>query len=636
MARSFCGRLLDYLLVAGVVVLGVVLAVPLWLSTRLRQWFFVHILAVGARVWRDAFEETRRATVDLLEDVESRDPQLREEGAIRVLEIGAGSGANFRLMRRKVKYWNVDPNTEFEATFLETLKKHPQVEMERWVAGYGEDMHDVPDKHFDVVLITHLLCSVDSVEKVLQECRRVLVQSGELIKRAGFAEVYVHETRVDMPVILSRHVYGRGCEDDFVGNVLLLPDVWPRATPALAGVKMALSESVGGGGDPSVQALRKCPVPGDYIASLCVRDAVNNSDGKFPSFREPREIGNFSLVGERREFVEGAVQMKYLRMPSHRHRLMWDLNVGFETAVRRDRSVNERLDSLLRWILRNRDKFALSSTGRPPSAETPPPPLENKRQGITVTDSVIACFKKCFRFETLNNTTGTVAFVGKHVRCLHTDFVCYRGLLTRLACTAFEAKEDWRVAACRHRGTVYLCAFETDAERQRRLDEEACPRRQRMSYWGYKFEQYMVSAEPGGAPDPEAVLNECEEYCVVVRSRLESHSLVFGAEVDAVDPRSAHHRHSSGGNKEAAAASTQPGSTVAYVELKTSRDCLSEQQYRNFCRFKLLKWWAQSFLVGIPRVVCGFRDDNGLIGTLEEFDVREMTHRAKVGGGGAL
>ncbi|XP_077540693.1 decapping and exoribonuclease protein-like [Haemaphysalis longicornis] len=354
---------------------------------------------------------------------------------------------------------------------------------------------------------------------------------------------------------------------------------------------MALSESVGGGGDPSVQALRKCPVPGDYIASLCVRDAVNNSDGKFPSFREPREIGNFSLVGERREFVEGAVQMKYLRMPSHRHRLMWDLNVGFETAVRRDRSVNERLDSLLRWILRNRDKFALSSTGRPPSAETPPPPLENKS--------------------------------------LHTDFVCYRGLLTRLACTAYEAKEDWRVAACRHRGTVYLCAFETDAERQRRLDEEACPRRQRMSYWGYKFEQYMVSAEPGGAPDPEAVLNECEEYCVVVRSRLESHSLVFGAEVDAVDPRSTHHRHSSGGNKEAAAASTQPGSTAAYVELKTSRDCLSEQQYRNFCRFKLLKWWAQSFLVGIPRVVCGFRDDNGLIGTLEEFDVREMTHRAK-------
>lgn len=50
-------------------------------------------------------------------------------------------------------------------------------------------------------------------------------------------------------------------------------------------------------------------------------------------------------------------------------------------------------------------------------------------------------------------------------------------------------------------------------------------------------------------------------------------------------------------------------------------------------RFKLLKWWVQSFLVGIPRVLCGFRDDNGLVGTLEEFSVREMPHRAKVSGG---
>lgn len=48
-------------------------------------------------------------------------------------------------------------------------------------------------------------------------------------------------------------------------------------------------------------------------------------------------------------------------------------------------------------------------------------------------------------------------------------------------------------------------------------------------------------------------------------------------------------------------------------------------------RFKLLKWWAQSFLVGIPRVLCGFRDDDGKVGTIEELSVREMPHRAKVG-----
>ncbi|XP_037518555.1 decapping and exoribonuclease protein isoform X1 [Rhipicephalus sanguineus] len=337
---------------------------------------------------------------------------------------------------------------------------------------------------------------------------------------------------------------------------------------------MALSGSVSG--KALARERQKCPVPGDYVASMCVRDAVEQSNGKFPSFREPREIGNFSLVGEQRDYVDGAAQIKYLRMPNQRHRLMWDLNRGYEVAVRRDRSVNERLDNLLRWILRNKDKFLLSSAARP-SGE---PPAETQS--------------------------------------LHTDFVCYRGLLTRLACTAYEAREDWLLAACRFRGSIYLCAFETDAERRRRLEDAADPRRDRMSFWGYKFEQYMVSVEPEGVPDVDAVVNECEEYCIVVRSRLESHSLVFGAEVDGVDPRV--HRHGR---------QSQPGSTGCYIELKTSRDCLSEQQYRNFCRFKMLKWWAQSFLVGIPRVLCGFRDDNGVVGTLEELDVREMTHRAK-------
>lgn len=70
-------------------------------------------------------------------------------------------------------------------------------------------------------------------------------------------------------------------------------------------------------------------------------------------------------------------------------------------------------------------------------------------------------------------------------------------------------------------------------------------------------------------PDTNAPVNEREEFCIVTRARLESHSLVYGAEVDARDPRAPHHR---------------PGSTSAYVELKTSKDCLSERQYLSFCR----------------------------------------------------
>jgi hypothetical protein len=38
-------------------------------------------------------------------------------------------------------------------------------------------------------------------------------------------------------------------------------------------------------------------------------------------------------------------------------------------------------------------------------------------------------------------------------------------------------------------------------------------------------------------------------------------------------------------------------------------------------RHKLLKWWAQSFLVGIETVVCGLRDGDGVVQRIEELPV---------------
>jgi len=43
-----------------------------------------------------------------------------------------------------------------------------------------------------------------------------------------------------------------------------------------------------------------------------------------------------------------------------------------------------------------------------------------------------------------------------------------------------------------------------------------------------------------------------------------------------------------------------------------------------FNRHKLLKFWAQSFLAGVPKVVVGFRDDNGFVRSLETFDTLFM------------
>ncbi|KAK8724519.1 hypothetical protein OTU49_011112 [Cherax quadricarinatus] len=131
----------------------------------------------------------------------------------------------------------------------------------------------------------------------------------------------------------------------------------------------------------------------------------------------------------------------------------------------------------------------------------------------------------------------------------------------------------------------------------------------RMSAWGYKFEHYMTDG-----CDPSEGVEENEEYCCVVRSRLDNHSLVYGAEVDGADP---------------SLYKTPHADLNAFIELKTSKELIRDADHRTLHKFKLLKWWSQSKLVGIPRVVCGFRDKEGIVHTLKMFDVEEMPAMAQ-------
>ena len=108
------------------------------------------------------------------------------------------------------------------------------------------------------------------------------------------------------------------------------------------------------------------------------------------------------------------------------------------------------------------------------------------------------------------------------------------------------------------------------------------------------------------------VINNCEAFCSVVRARLNKHSLLFGAEVDCC--------------------SLKNGKVIpseSYVELKTSRIMDSPRLYRNFANFKLLKYWAQSYLAGVPTIVCGLRDDNGIVRKIETFDTLEIPKIAR-------
>jgi RAT1-interacting protein len=56
-----------------------------------------------------------------------------------------------------------------------------------------------------------------------------------------------------------------------------------------------------------------------------------------------------------------------------------------------------------------------------------------------------------------------------------------------------------------------------------------------------------------------------------------------------------------------------------YLELKTARLFSTDRGRENFEKHKLLKYWAQSFTVGVPRVVVGFRDEKGIVRKNQRF-----------------
>ena len=68
----------------------------------------------------------------------------------------------------------------------------------------------------------------------------------------------------------------------------------------------------------------------------------------------------------------------------------------------------------------------------------------------------------------------------------------------------------------------------------------------------------------------------------------------------------------------------------SYIELKTNREILTDRNKSSFRRYKLMKWWAQSFLVGVPKITCGFRNDDGVVKVLQTFKTAEIPHETQV------
>jgi RAT1-interacting protein len=77
----------------------------------------------------------------------------------------------------------------------------------------------------------------------------------------------------------------------------------------------------------------------------------------------------------------------------------------------------------------------------------------------------------------------------------------------------------------------------------------------------------------------------------------------------------------------------QDSSPVNWVELKTSADIRNDRDMVTFER-KLMKFWIQSFLLGVPKIIVGFRTPDGFLRRVEEMDTASIPGTVKRSGKG--
>lgn len=57
--------------------------------------------------------------------------------------------------------------------------------------------------------------------------------------------------------------------------------------------------------------------------------------------------------------------------------------------------------------------------------------------------------------------------------------------------TAYDEREGWIICAAKWKGTIYLMAFDTEAEKFEILNQTE--KDLQFSSWGFKFEQYILT-----------------------------------------------------------------------------------------------------------------------------------------------
>ncbi|SCZ95270.1 BZ3500_MvSof-1268-A1-R1_Chr11-2g03396 [Microbotryum saponariae] len=278
-------------------------------------------------------------------------------------------------------------------------------------------------------------------------------------------------------------------------------------------------------------------------------------------------------------------------------RIGTDLNTGFEQAVWRDDSGDEGLDALLQHYVESDPTGAAGE-------------MLDKVNIITWRGMITKLLLAVYEVEAAHNDAANsrrtraegwemnlmLLGVGSGMRHQESDWTC----------NSTNLGQHCRV----HQNTLYLEESKTPA----RLEAKAASEKSylRQSYYGYSFEAFSTRSPQSTSSYTNPTFeppNTNVQWCSIVKTNLGGFRMFLGGEVDCLRA----------GWTEADSIRTDD-----FVELKTNIVISSQRDEMMFERQKLLKHYTQSFLLGVPTIIVGFRTRTGHLSALQSFKTLEI------------